>query len=117
MSLAARFDAWLTTDPASLQGDPPFPGEEGWPRCACGAWLRLTPDRMTYEEQQEFCHGTPVAPGLETECGKMRVHEAHMAVVNAWGVAHRVCHARRGSWRDGHYQVTECGHDNEEVVG
>lgn len=40
--------------------DPPMPCEKGWPRCACGALLRMEPDTIPDAPERPPCkrHGT-----------------------------------------------------------
>lgn len=96
------YDQWLTTDPASLVPEPPLPGDPSWPRCTCGAWLKLEPERTGYQEDAELCDGkTGLAWGRETTCGKMHQHQPHTFVDSAWEIAYRTC--------------ARCRHENQEV--
>jgi hypothetical protein len=99
MSLGARYDAWLTTQPE--EPDLPMPGDEFYPRCCrCGGFLRRDPDRVTSHEQAGQCDGQPLDFYM-TLCGALAAHEPHTFTVAAWGELHRTC--------------KKCGHENTEV--
>jgi len=88
MSLGARFDAWLTTQPE--EPDILVPGDEGYPRCGgCGKFLKREPDRTEPGELREHCDGE-LHPDM-TECGSTRKHEPHEFTARGWGEQHRTC--------------------------
>lgn len=120
------YDAWLTREPD--WPEPPLPGEAGWPRCECGAWLPLNPEREEGWEETQPCDGKPeVVTSLYTKadaglldiigwdfldtsytteydpiCGQPREHPAHQYVVAAGGILFRTC--------------KRCGKENREVT-
>lgn len=94
------YDAWLTTDPMSHDGE----FDETWmlqPHCTeCGGWLKLNPERREYGEQADQCSGEANEYG-NTLCGRPGSHEPHRFISAAWEIHHRTC--------------TRCGSHNQEV--
>ena len=98
---AASLDHWLTTPPE--QAEQPLPGDENYPRCACGRFLKLEPGHTDSKVRESECPG--YEPGLaeyDPECGNPGRHGTHMFPAAGWDEAHRVC--------------AGCGRDNVEVL-
>jgi hypothetical protein len=98
---AASLDHWLTTPPEPAVQ--PLPGDDEYPRCVCGSFLKLEPGRTEGKVQESLCTGyDPWESEYGPECGDAVRHGEHVFVAAAWDEAHRVC--------------ARCGHDNVEVL-
>jgi hypothetical protein len=92
------YDAWRTREP---DVGPDYTWEMQ-PHCqVCGCWLKLQPDKVTFEEDKEACDGKVDPEFGETICGRGVAHEPHEVVRWAWSISHRKC--RR------------CGYENQEA--
>jgi hypothetical protein len=119
--MMSNYDAWRTREP-DYGPDPPFPGDESWPRCSCGAWLRLKADRVEDWEDATECDGT-------VEIVQYAYDESSIAVLGeeyrgkTYGVAVSACGAEIGKPHEPHREVNwagateyrtcrRCGHEN-----
>jgi hypothetical protein len=96
---ASALDRWLTTPPEPIEL--PLPGDEDYPRCTCGRFLKRDPERTEARAHELPCTGVLHEWGY-TDCDRDQPHAPHTAVLAAWDEAHRTCRA--------------CGHDNIEVL-
>jgi len=96
----SRYDQWATREPP--WSNAPDYTWEMQPHCqVCGCWLKLQPDKVTFEEDTEHCDGVVHGELGAALCGKSTNHGPHDFVVWGWSISHRRC--RR------------CGYVNEEA--